>query len=214
VNVVPDPAVLVAYLGAAVALILAPGPDTVYVLTRGAQGRSRGVRSALGVATGVLLHTLVAALGLSALLRAAPTAYAALQYAGAVYLVYLGVRTLRSDGVVDSPVDARADEGVAGDAGDRAYLRGVAVNALNPKVALFFLAFLPRFAGSGPEAPLRMALLGGVYAGLTATYLTGVALVATRARRFVGRDRVGGTLQWAAGLTFVALGASVALGGR
>ncbi|MFC4356959.1 LysE family translocator [Halobium salinum] len=235
-SILPDLATLAVYLGAAVALILAPGPDTLYVLARGAQSRSRGVRSALGVATGVLLHTLAAALGLAALLRAAPVAYSLVTYLGAAYLVYLGVQTLRGEGAaVDEGTPAAGDaatgDGVAvgddvagsdaaapapdgGDVPDRSYLRGVAVNVLNPKVALFFLAFLPQFAGSGPDATARMILLGGLYSLLTAVYLSAVALASHRARRLVGGDRAGGVLRWGAGATFVALGASVALGGR
>jgi threonine/homoserine/homoserine lactone efflux protein len=203
-GIVPDLQTLALYLGAVVALVLAPGPDTIYVLTRGMQGRSAGVQSALGVSTGVLLHTLAAALGLAALLRAAPAAYEAVKYAGAAYLVYLGVQAVRSD------------EFALGDETEptNSYLRGVAVNALNPKVALFFLAFLPQFAGSGSEATARMILLGGLYAAITAVYLSTVALASNRARRVVAADRFRSKLQWGAGTVFVALGLSVAVGGR
>jgi threonine/homoserine/homoserine lactone efflux protein len=203
-GIVPDLQALALYLGAAVALILAPGPDTVYVLTRGMQGRAAGVQSALGVSTGVLLHTLAAALGLAALLRAAPAAYELVKYAGAAYLVYLGVQAVRSD---EFALDEETDP-------SNSYLRGVAVNALNPKVALFFLAFLPQFAGSGPDATGRMVLLGVLYAVITALYLSAVALASNRARRFVAADRFRSKLQWGAGSVFVALGLSVAVGGR
>lgn len=203
-GIVPEPQTLALYLGAAVALILAPGPDTVYVLTRGVQSRAAGVRSALGVSTGVLLHTLAAALGLAALLRAAPTAYSLVKYAGAAYLVYLGVQAVRSDEfALDGDMETK-----------NSYLRGVAVNALNPKVALFFLAFLPQFAGNGPDATARMALLGLLYAVVTAGYLSAVALASNRARRLVATDRLREKLQWGAGSVFVLLGLSVAVGGR
>jgi threonine/homoserine/homoserine lactone efflux protein len=195
-GIVPEPQTLALYLGAAVALILAPGPDTVYVLTRGVQSRAAGVRSALGVSTGVLLHTLAAAL-----LRAAPAAYSLVKYAGAAYLVYLGVQAVRNDEFALDDATATTNS----------YLRGVAVNALNPKVALFFLAFLPQFAGTGPEATARMALLGLLYAVVTAGYLSAVALASNRARRFVATDRLREKLQWGAGSVFVLLGLSVAL---
>ncbi|SEO58022.1 Threonine/homoserine/homoserine lactone efflux protein [Halogranum amylolyticum] len=203
-GIVPDLQTLALYLGAAVALILAPGPDTIYVLTRGMQGRSAGVQSALGVSTGVLLHTLAAALGLAALLRAAPAAYEVVKYAGAAYLVYLGVQAVRSD---EFALEEGSDP-------TNSYLRGVAVNALNPKVALFFLAFLPQFAGSGPDATGRMVVLGVLYAAITALYLSAVALASSRVRHVVATDRVRSKLQWGAGSVFVALGLSVAVGGR
>lgn len=193
-----------AFLVAAVALILAPGPDTVYVLTRGLQGRVAGVRSALGISAGVLLHTTAAALGLSAVLRAAPAAYAAVEYLGAAYLVYLGVQAVRNE---EFAVDDAAAAGT-----DRPFLRGVLVNALNPKVALFFLAFLPQFAGGGPAG--RMVALGATYAALTAAYLSCVALAAHRAGRALSTPRVRSALGWTAGGVLVALGLSVAAGGR
>jgi threonine/homoserine/homoserine lactone efflux protein len=190
-----EPATLLAYLAAAVALILAPGPDTMYVLARGLQGPDAGVRSALGVATGVLLHTLAAALGVSALLRAAPAAFTLVKYVGAAYLLYLAVQALHTE-EFDPTTEAEAE---------RSFRRGVLVNALNPKVALFFLAFLPGFAGSGPDAPTRMALLGALYALVTAVYLSSVALASNRAGRLLARGRVSAGLQYVAGGVMVVL---------
>ena len=157
-----DATTLAVYLVAAVALILSPGPDTVYVLARGAgEGRRAGVLSALGVATGVLVHTVAAAVGLAALFRAVPEARTVVVAAGAAYLSYLGVRTLR-----DPEVEARETDGDP-------YLQGLTVNVLNPQVALFFLAFLPGFAPDSAPA-VGMVLLGALYAALTAAYLGGV----------------------------------------
>ncbi|AUV83599.1 LysE family translocator [Salinigranum rubrum] len=186
---------LVAYLAAAVALILAPGPDTMYVLARGLQGPDAGVRSALGVATGVLGHTLAAALGVSALLKTAPTAFTLLKYAGAVYLIYLAAQALRTD---EFDPTTESHEGGS-------FRRGVLVNALNPKVALFFLAFLPGFAGSGPGAPTRMAFLGALYAGVTAVYLSSVALASNRAGQLLARSRLSRGLQYVASAVMVVL---------
>ena len=157
-----DATTLAVYLVAAVALILSPGPDTVYVLARGAsEGRRAGVLSALGVATGVLVHTVAAAVGLAALFRAVPEARTVVVAAGAAYLSYLGIRTLR-----DPEVEARETNGDP-------YLQGLTVNVLNPQVALFFLAFLPGFAPDSAPA-VGMVLLGALYATLTAAYLGGV----------------------------------------
>ncbi|WP_240137710.1 LysE family translocator [Salinigranum salinum] len=190
---------LVAYLAAAVALILAPGPDTMYVLARGLQGPDAGVRSALGVATGVLGHTLAAAVGVAALLRTTPTAFTVLKYVGAAYLLYLAVETLRTD-----EFDPTTETEAGG-----SFRRGVLVNALNPKVALFFLAFLPGFAGSGPDAPTRMALLGALYAAITAVYLSSVALASNRAGRLLARSRVSSGLQYVAAGVMVVLAATL-----
>ena len=163
-----DATTLAVYLVAAVALILSPGPDTVYVLARGAgEGRRAGVLSALGVATGVLVHTVAAAVGLAALFRAVPEARTVVVAAGAAYLSYLGIRTLR-----DLEVEARETDGDP-------YLQGLTVNVLNPQVALFFLAFLPGFAPDSAPA-VGMVLLGALYAALTAAYLGGVGALSGR----------------------------------
>ena len=157
-----DVTTLAVFLVAAVGLILSPGPDTVYVLARGTgDGRRAGVLSALGVATGVLVHTVAAAVGLAALFRAVPGARTVVVAAGAVYLTYLGVDTLRNP-----EVEAR-------DTGGNPYFQGLTVNVLNPQVALFFLAFLPGFAPESAPA-VGMVLLGALYAALTALYLGGV----------------------------------------
>lgn len=157
-----DVTTLAVFLVAAVGLILSPGQDTVYVLARGTgDGRRAGVLSALGVATGVLVHTVAAAVGLAALFRAVPGARTVVVAAGAVYLTYLGVDTLRNP-----EVEAR-------DTGGNPYFQGLTVNVLNPQVALFFLAFLPGFAPESAPA-VGMVLLGALYAALTALYLGGV----------------------------------------
>jgi threonine/homoserine/homoserine lactone efflux protein len=193
-------ATYLAFCGAALALILTPGPDTMYVLARGMQGRGAGVRSAFGISTGVLLHTAAATLGLAALLRAAPAAYSFVKYAGALYLVYLGVAAFRDD-----EFDLTVDSDPEG-----SFRRGVLVNALNPKVALFFLAFLPGFAGSGAGADGRMALLGATYAVLTAVYLSAVALASGRVGRALESTRLASRLSWLGGGVMVALGVGLA----
>ena len=166
-----DAATLAVFLLAAVALILSPGPDTVYVLARGAgDGRRAGVLSALGVATGVLVHTLAAAVGLAVLFRAVPAARTVVVLAGAGYLSYLGARTLGG---------STADDG-ARDTDGNPYLQGLTVNVLNPQVALFFLAFLPGFAPDSRPA-LGIMLLGTIYAAITALYLGGVGALSGHA---------------------------------
>lgn len=193
---------LALFLGAAVALILTPGPDTMYVLSRAlGDGRAVGVRSAAGIATGVLVHTAAAALGLSALLRASPAAYDAVKYLGAAYLVYLGVAALRGDG----PGSRERET-------DGGYLQGVTVNVLNPKVALFFLAFLPGFvdAGTGVDAALGMFFLGALYAVLTLAYLGTVAVLSGRIGTALDARRT--KLQYVSAAVLVGLGLHLAVG--
>ncbi len=205
-----DLATLALFVPAALALIVTPGPDTFYVLSRGVgAGRAVGVRAALGVSTGILVHTAAATLGLSALFRTSALAYAAVKYLGAAYLVYLGVVAIRNrdDGGLSVEDGTRdADGGATG-----GYARGVLVNVLNPKVALFFLAFLPQFA-AGADAPVEMGLLGATYALLTAAYLGGVALFSgALGRRLDGRE---GTLQAVSGVVLVGLGVGLFAEGR
>jgi len=188
-----DPTALAAYTAAAVALILTPGPDTAFVLAGAVGGgAATGVRAALGVAAGVLVHTVGAVAGLAALLAAWPAAYTAVKVAGAAYLVYLGVATLRGGGV---DLDGRGAGG---------FRQGLATNVLNPKVALFFLAFLPQF-GDG----LELLPLGALYAALTAGYLGGVALLSGRARAAVERPGVERALRGVSAVVLVVLGGSL-----
>jgi threonine/homoserine/homoserine lactone efflux protein len=163
-----EAATLLVYLTAAVGVILSPGPDTAYVLARGAaDGREAGLFSALGVSSGILVHTAAAALGLAALFEAVPSARSAVTALGGLYLAYLGVQSLR-----ESDAETREPAG-------NPYLQGAAVNVLNPQVALFFLAFLPAFApASSPAA--GMLVLGAIYAAITALYLGAVGVLSGR----------------------------------
>lgn len=217
------PGSFAAFLVAAVALILTPGPDTFYVLDRGLGTHRRrvGLAAAAGVSTGILVHTTAVVLGLSALIRASPTAYATLRYAGAAYLLALGALTLwrvlvRGEGLptaveagtttAPSPVASLARGPTSA-----AYAQGVAVNVLNPKVAVFFLAFLPQFAGADAAA---LWLLGGWYATLTMAYLGLVALSTDRVRALLaGRPRVAGGLRAVSGLVLLGFGVELALAG-
>ncbi|MDG5777566.1 LysE family translocator [Haloarculaceae archaeon H-GB2-1] len=196
---------LALFLGASVALVLTPGPDTMYVLTRGvADGRAAGLQSALGVSTGILVHTTAAVLGLAALLRVSELGYALVKYVGAAYLLYLGVQTIRQDDALSS-ADSSADGG--------SFRQGVAVNVLNPKVALFFLAFLPQFVTAKSAASLQMVALGLLYAVLTVAYLGTVGVlsgrIGTALRR---RDRVRSAIQWGSGTVLAGLAVRLAVG--
>jgi threonine/homoserine/homoserine lactone efflux protein len=167
----PSPAHLGLFALAALALNAAPGPSNFYVLSRSlAQGAAAGLISALGLALGSLFHVALAVAGLAALLRYAPAAYDAIRLAGAAYLVYLGIHLLRRRDAGTAPVERRRRSI------GRVLFDAALVEMLNPKTALFFLAFLPQFVepAAGPAAP-QLLLLGLI---VTLTALPCDALVA------------------------------------
>jgi threonine/homoserine/homoserine lactone efflux protein len=140
-------------------LNLTPGPDTLYILGRSmAHGRAAGIASALGIGSGAVVHTFAAALGLSALLATSAEAFLLVKIAGAAYLVYLGIRILLSHSSSSAIPDSFAESGFLA-----AYRQGLLTNVLNPKVALFFLAFMPQFISS--DSPTKFAAF--VTLGLT-----------------------------------------------
>ncbi|MEJ2629988.1 MAG: LysE family translocator [Acidihalobacter sp.] len=148
------------FVPASLALIIAPGPDLVFLLAQGVRrGRSAGLATAFGLASGNLVHTLGAALGVSVIFRTSALAFTLLKFAGVLYLLYLAWHALRS-GATPPGGAASLQERSLG----TLFRRGVLMNVLNPKVALFFLAFLPQFAHPelGPVG-LQMLLLGGVF---------------------------------------------------
>lgn len=149
------------YLLAVILLTLSPGPDMLYVISRGlSDGRSGGVISALGLTLGVAFHALLAAFGLSALLAASETAYTLLRLAGAAYLVWIGIQLLRARGGV--AVDRQ--RGGAGTPASRLFWQGTLSAVANPKLAVFFLAFLPQFVPAQAQQPtVAMLSLGLVF---------------------------------------------------
>jgi threonine/homoserine/homoserine lactone efflux protein len=196
------------FLVAAAVLTIAPGPDIVYVLTRGvSQGRKAGVAAALGFATGCLFHTALAALGVAALIRSSDVAFTAVRWAGAAYLVWIGIQALRH----------RASFSLAGGGDAKAllviYRQSVLGNALNPKVTLFFLSFLPQFVDArAGGVEWQMALLGLVFMAQTVVIFGAVALFSGWiGERIRAHPAVGGRLNVFAGLTFIALGVRVAM---
>jgi threonine/homoserine/homoserine lactone efflux protein len=208
----PDATTFALFAAASLAFLAIPGPSVFYIVTRGlAQGRRAGVTSMLGVQAGGLVHVVAAAFGVSALIASSATAFTVVKYAGAAYLVLLGVRKLlaRDDG------DAEP-EPVGRSSASRLFWQGVLVNVLNPKTALFFLAFLPQFVdpAAGPVAP-QMLVLGTMLVGLGVLSDGTYALVAARAgqslRRAAARRR---RLERLSGGVFVCLGVVAALAGE
>ena len=202
----PDAAHLTAFLAAALLLAAIPGPGMLYVLARSLAGGTRaGVRSTAGTALGGGLHVVAAAAGLSALVLASSTAFEALRLAGAAYLVWLGVQTLRT---------ARTPPELAPAAGRGDPLRqGVLTEALNPKTALFFLTFLPQFVQPerGPLVP-QLVALGLVTVALNSAADLVVAVLSGRLAAGLRRSpRRWRRQRTASGLVLVGLGGAAAV---
>ncbi len=151
----------------ALLLNITPGPDTLYIVGRSAsQGLRAGAFAALGIGTGALVHVSAAALGLSAILAASATAFTAVKFVGAAYLLYVGVGLLRSSGTAHSAMVVTEESQLSTRQLSMrgVFLQGFFTNVLNPKVALFFLAFLPQFVASdAPSKPLAFLLLGFIF---------------------------------------------------
>ncbi|WNK01223.1 LysE family translocator [Thalassospiraceae bacterium LMO-JJ14] len=149
------------FIAASFALYIAPGPDMIYVATRAmGQGKRAGVLSALGVSSGILVHMFAAAFGLAALLKVWPAAFILIKWVGIAYLVYLGLRVLLSKA---ESIDLQPARTARNDW--RLYRQGFFCNILNPKIAIFFLAFLPQFTDAAlGDVSLQMLFYGAVFA--------------------------------------------------
>jgi threonine/homoserine/homoserine lactone efflux protein len=153
----PSPHSIILFMVSALALNLSPGPSILYILSRSiGQGREAGLVSVLGLATATLIHAMAAALGLSTLFVYSPVAFAVVKYLGAAYLIYLGVATLLSRNAL-RPVREAAPLKLAA-----IYRQGVVTDLLNPKVALFFIAFLPQFVDPASGSPTLQILFFGL----------------------------------------------------
>ncbi|GAA1532097.1 LysE family translocator [Actinomadura kijaniata] len=199
------------FLLAAVTLIVIPGPNHLYITARSvAEGPRSGLVSGLGVEVGTLVHVAAAAAGLSALVAASTTAFNALRYAGAAYLIYLAYRTFRAR-------DGHEERDVAPQPLRRVFLDGLLINLFNPKVVLFFLAFLPQFVDQGPDAmpvPLQIVVMGVALSviGMASDALYAVAAGSIgswlRARPVFRRRQ-----RYATGFIYLGLGAAAVLAG-
>ncbi|HYR00112.1 MAG TPA: LysE family translocator [Casimicrobiaceae bacterium] len=192
-------------------LNVTPGADTLYIVARGTtQGARAGAVAALGIGAGCIVHTLAAALGLSAILATSATAFAVVKWIGAAYLVYLGATLLASRSRPAAPA-ALPPAPLA-----RVFAQGFLTNVLNPKVALFFLAFLPQFIDAdAPRKAAAFLFLGAVFnVNGTLWNLLVAWLSATVAQRFSANSTVATWLRRSAGAAFVALGVRLGLAER
>ena len=192
-------------------LNVTPGPDMLYVIGRStAQGLRAGIVAALGVGAGIFVHIAATALGLSAILAASAEAFALIKLMGAAYLVYVGISLLRTS---STPFDSAAATRLVPASLRGVFMQGFLTNVLNPKVALFFLAFLPQFVESdAPNKPLAFLLLGLIF-NVNGT-LWNLFVAWSAARMTAGLRRSATALRWfnrCVGGIFVALGIRLAL---
>lgn len=200
-----------AFFSASLLLALAPGPDNLFVLTQSAlHGRRAGWIVTLGLCTGLIVHTTAVAAGVAAIVQTSATAFGVLKTVGCAYLLYLAWQAFTS-----SSADNDADRPKAAATG-QLYRRGIVMNVTNPKVSLFFLAFLPQFVDPmrGP-AVLQIAALGGLFIVATALVFGSVAATAGALQRRLARsDRALAAMRRVAGLIFVGLAMKLALARR
>ena len=206
----PDPSTLIPFVVASAILVLIPGPAVLYIVSTGiGRGRRMALASMLGIETGALFHVAAAAVGLSAVVASSVVAYSVVKYAGAAYLIYLGIKTLRN-GDDSNPLKIPGVPSARG-----AFKRGMIVNILNPKLALFFLAFLPQFVSPTRGSVATQLVFLGLLFICVAVVIDGVYAMTSglignllnRSERFTRSHRK------VAGITYIALGASAAVTG-
>lgn len=207
-----EPGTLWLFSLAALALLVVPGPAVLYIVGEAIDGgRKAGLVSMLGIQTGGLVHVLAAAVGISALIASSSTAFTVVKLAGATYLVAIGVLTL----LRREPIDPTAEPPTARTS-SRRYLQGIVVNVLNPKTALFFLAFLPQFVDEDAgQVGLQIVVLGLVFLTLAVISDGAWALAAGTAGEWLRHHR--GFLRarrYVSGTVFVALGVLTAFARR
>jgi threonine/homoserine/homoserine lactone efflux protein len=198
---------LSAFFAASVLLALAPGPDNIFVLTQSAlHGRLSGLVVTMGLCTGLICHTLAVAMGVAAIFQVSTLAFASLQFAGAAYLLYLAWQAFRA-AAITAPTGGN-DKIPPG----RLYRRGILMNITNPKVSVFFLAFLPQFSDPARGGlPGQLIVLGLTFIVSTILVFGTIALLAgTLGRYFSGSAKVQRTLHWLAGTVFVGLALTLA----
>ncbi|WP_117208849.1 LysE family translocator [Allorhizocola rhizosphaerae] len=207
----PDISTLLLFAAATMALLIVPGPAVVYIVSRSvAHGHVAGLVSVLGIHVGSLVHVIAAVLGITAIIAASTTLFMIVKYAGVAYLIYLGVMQIRRRGGTEEVFDAPPES--AG----RLFRQGIVVNVLNPKTAIFFLAFLPQFAqpGNGPMwLQILIFGLGFIVLGVISdgTYALLAGKLSGRLRRTPkGRRR----LDVASGIVLIGLGVLAALVGN
>lgn len=206
-----DPSKLPLFFVASVTIMLIPGPAVLYIITRSVdQGRTAGFISILGLHTGTLVHIVAAALGLSAILLSSALAFSVVKYLGAIYLVYLGIQKLRSHESI-APTESSAPSTNL----KRIYSQGIVVNVLNPKMALFFFAFLPQFVNPHRgSVGAQMVMLGLMSIGIALfTDGTYAFLAGTLGQKLKNSQKFWRRQRYIAGSIYIGLGVTTAVSG-
>jgi threonine/homoserine/homoserine lactone efflux protein len=209
---VPENHLLAGFVAAALVILLIPGPAVLYLVTRSiAQGRRAGFVSVVGLSTGALVHVLAATAGLSAILVASATAFNVVKLLGAAYLIYLGIRALlaaRRETIDSSAIEPPRST-------SRIFTDGIIVSLFNPKIGVFFLAFLPQFVdpAAGPVWQ-QVLFLGLLYVGMALITDGLYVLLASGLRQWLGGVVRGPVPQYASGAIYIGLGLGTALSGR
>ena len=195
------------FLVAGILLNLTPGSDTFFILSRSiAQGRNSGIVSALGIGTGNLVHTLFAALGLSLILAQSPLLFSSIKFAGAGYLIYMGINMIRTKQTNGPSAQNEQRTSLV-----KIYSDGLITNVLNPKVALFFLAFLPQFVSGESKSILPIILLGATFTTTGTIWCLVLAFFASSlSSRLKGHSGLGLYLHKICGTVMIGLGLKLA----
>lgn len=207
----PEWSMISLFVAAAFILVIMPGPNTLYIMTRSAQqGLAAGIVSCLGVLVGTLVHVTAAAIGISALLLSSALAFNTVKYAGAAYLVYLGIKTLLAQEKVSAATEPAPEKSLR-----TAFYQGITVNVLNPKTALFITAFLPQFIDvERGSATAQIFSLGAVLVTIGALSDLTYALLAGKIGDWLRRNVLPLRVQrYLAGGVYLGLGAATALSG-
>lgn len=212
----PDVPTFALFVAAALALLLVPGPAVIYVVARSVEGgRLTGLVSVLGVELGTLLHVVFAAAGLSAIVVSSAVAFSVVKWLGAAYLVWLGLRQIlgRDRGDQEAPPSGSGENRL------RVFSQSVLVQVLNPKVALFFLAFLPQFVDPSRSAAWTQVVVLGTTLATLGLFTDGLyALLGGTAGEWIRKQRAGaglrGARRYVTGGVYIALGAVAAISGK
>lgn len=209
-----DPALTVAYIVLAATLALSPGPDVMFVIANGMRHKIIGaIASALGISAGSFLHSILAAVGVSAVIAASPVAFEIMKIAGALYLAWLGVQAIRS--FLRTSGSTNLTQKTQEVSAWQIFLRGYLTNILNPKVIVFYLALLPQFVSVElGYVGLQVFLLGCIHNAIGLSFLIVVGLAAGKASCWIARTSLGRWLDGIAGVFFLGLAARLALTGR
>lgn len=201
---------LVAFFLVAGVLTITPGADTMLVIRNVLRGgRADGLATTFGIVSGLLVHASLSAVGVSMLLANSVAAFQALKLAGAAYLIWLGIRSLRAAAHSGGPGPATAAGGRA--SARRSFREGLLTNLLNPKVVVFYIAFLPQFIDAGDAVLAKSLLLAAMHAVQGVLWLGGLSFALARGRRFILRPNVRRTLDAVCGTVLVAFGVRLAL---